>query len=57
MADVLTAKASIQALKPAAEVFEAIVSPDKMNNYFIEHSTGRLETGKEVLKSFFGVWH
>src|SRR3546814_179035 len=48
MADVLTAKATIQISKPAAEVFEAIVSPDKMNNYFIERSTGRLETGKEV---------
>ncbi|WP_262249620.1 SRPBCC domain-containing protein [Parapedobacter soli] len=48
MEDVLTAKATIQILKPAAEVFEAIVSPDKMNKYFIEHSTGRLETGKEV---------
>lgn len=48
MADALTAKASIQILKPAAAVFEAIVSPDKMNNYFVEHSTGRLEAGKVV---------
>ncbi|MGV3764023.1 SRPBCC domain-containing protein [Parapedobacter sp.] len=48
MVDVLTAKATIQILKPAATVFEAIVSPDKMNNYFIERSTGRLAAGKEV---------
>lgn len=48
MANVLTAKAAIQISKPAAEVFEAIVSPDKMNHYFIAHSTGRLETDKEV---------
>lgn len=52
MADVLTAKATIQILKPAAEVFEAIVSPDKMNNYFIERSTGKLEPGKEVYWKF-----
>ncbi len=48
MADTLTARATIQIAKPAAEVFEAIISPDKMNHYFIERSTGRLETGKEV---------
>ena len=48
----LTAKATIQILKPAAEVFEAIVSPDKMSNYFIEHSTGRLETDREVYWKF-----
>ena len=48
MADVLYAKATIQILKPAAVVFEAIVSPDQMSHYFIAHSTGRLETDKEV---------
>jgi len=44
----LCAKASIQILKPIEEVFEAIVNPDKMNNYFIEKSTGRLEEGATV---------
>ncbi len=44
----LTAKASIQIMKPIAEVFEAIVAPDKMSHYFIESSTGRLEDGKTV---------
>lgn len=39
-------------MKPAVEVFEAIISPDKMNHYFIEHSTGRLETDKEVYWKF-----
>ena len=33
-------------LKPAHEVFEAIVDPDKMNKYFITTSTGRMENGK-----------
>jgi len=33
-------------LKPAHEVFEAIVDPDKMNKYFITISTGRMESGK-----------
>lgn len=52
MAAILTAKATIQILKPVAEVFEGIVSPDKMKHYFIERSTGRLETGKEVYWKF-----
>lgn len=42
----LTAKASIQIQKPVNEVFGAIVSADKMNRYFIESSTGNLETDK-----------
>jgi len=33
-------------LKPAHEVFEAIVDPEKMNKYFISTSTGRMESGK-----------
>ncbi len=33
-------------LKPAYEVFEAIVDPDKMNKYFITTSTGKMESGK-----------
>ena len=33
-------------LKPAHEVFEAIVDPDKMNKYFITTSTGKMESGK-----------
>ena len=33
-------------LKPAQEVFEAIVEPDKMNKHFITTSTGRMESGK-----------
>jgi len=35
-------------LKPAHEVFEAIVEPDKMNKYFISTSTGRMESAKTL---------
>ena len=48
----LTAKASIQIQKPVNEVFNAIVSDDKMNRYFIESSTGNLETNKTVQWKF-----
>ena len=48
----LTAKASIQIQKPVNEVFNAIVSADKMNRYFIESSTGDLETDKTVQWKF-----
>ena len=48
----LTAKASIQIQKPVKEVFSAIVSADKMNRYFIESSTGNLETDKTVQWKF-----
>ncbi len=34
------------------EVFSAIVSADKMNRYFIESSTGNLETDKTVQWKF-----
>ncbi|MGV6943673.1 SRPBCC domain-containing protein [Sphingobacterium kyonggiense] len=44
----LTARAAIQIQKPIAEVFDAIVSAEKMSNYFIEHSTGDLENDVTV---------
>jgi uncharacterized protein YndB with AHSA1/START domain len=34
--------------KPAHEVFEAIVDPKKMSNYFISKGSGRLDEGKPV---------
>ncbi|HEY4652668.1 MAG TPA: SRPBCC domain-containing protein [Pontibacter sp.] len=43
---------SLQVLKPAHQVFEAIVDPDKMSNYFISESTGPMETGKTVTWKF-----
>jgi uncharacterized protein YndB with AHSA1/START domain len=48
----ITAKAAIQIKKPIEVVFEAIVNPEKMTNYFIHESSGRLETGKEVIWKF-----
>lgn len=52
MNNTLSAKASIQIQKPIEQVFDAIISPEKMNHYFIEHGTGQLETGKTVQWKF-----
>ena len=38
----------LQILKPVNEVFEGIVDPAKMCNYFISESSGRMESGKEL---------
>jgi len=43
----LEIKAAIQILKPAHEVFEAIVDPSKMSNYFISKGSGRMEEEKD----------
>lgn len=43
---------AIQILKPADEVFEAIVDPDKMCNYFISKSSGRMEEGRKLMWRF-----
>lgn len=50
--DTLTIKAAIQVLKPAHEVFEAIVDPAKMSNYFISQGSARMEEGKTVIWRF-----
>ena len=39
---------SIQIQKPLHEVYEAIVDPAKMAQYFISKSSGRMETGKTL---------
>lgn len=44
----LIIKAAIQILRPIPEVFEAIVDPKKMSNYFIAEGSGRMEEGKEI---------
>lgn len=46
--DSLEIKAAIQIQKPSHEVFEAIVDPAQMSNYFISESSGRMEEGKEL---------
>jgi len=48
----LEANASIKVLKPAIEVFEAIVNPAQMTNYFISKSSGRMEEGATVQWGF-----
>ncbi len=49
---VLEVKAALQIQKHTHEVFEAIVDPDKMSNYFISKSTGRMEEGKNIIWEF-----
>jgi uncharacterized protein YndB with AHSA1/START domain len=50
--DQLEIKASLMISKPAHEVFEAIVDPSKMSNYFISKSSGRMEEGKTLTWEF-----
>lgn len=44
----LQIKTGLRIAKPAQEVFEAIADPEKMKNYFISKSSGRLEEGATV---------
>ena len=48
----LEIKAALQIQKPIHEVFEAIVDPAKMSNYFISGGSGRMEEGKEITWEF-----
>lgn len=48
----LIAHASIQIQRSVEEVFEGIVSPEKMTNYFISESSGRMETGATLQWKF-----
>lgn len=48
----LRSKAAIQILKPVSEVYDAIVNPEKMSQYFISKSTGKMEEGKVVYWGF-----
>jgi uncharacterized protein YndB with AHSA1/START domain len=43
---------SIQILKPIHEVFEGIVDPAKMSNYFISKSSGRMEENTKLIWNF-----
>jgi uncharacterized protein YndB with AHSA1/START domain len=42
-------------LKPIAEVFDAIVNPDKLSNYFISRASGPLKEGEPVTWFFDDV--
>ena len=48
----LESNVTIQIQKPIEEVFEGIVNPSQMTKYFISESSGRLESGKEVIWKF-----
>jgi uncharacterized protein YndB with AHSA1/START domain len=48
----LEIKAALQIHKPVSEVFEAIVDPVKMSNYFISKSSGRMEEGRQIKWQF-----
>jgi uncharacterized protein YndB with AHSA1/START domain len=48
----LESSAALQIQRPIEEVFEGIVNPQKMTKYFISESSGRLESGKEVIWKF-----
>ena len=48
----LEIKAALQILKPVADVFEAIVDPDKMKNYFISESNGYMKEGESLIWKF-----
>lgn len=46
--DKIKAKVQMGILKPVREVFEAIIDPEQMKQYFISGSTGRMESGKKL---------
>jgi uncharacterized protein YndB with AHSA1/START domain len=48
----LEIKAALQMGKPVNEVFEAIVDPAKMSNYFISKGSGRMEEDKTIIWRF-----
>ena len=50
--DRLEIKASLMVSMPGHEVFEAIVNPSKMSNYFISNGSGRMEEGKTIIWQF-----
>ncbi len=50
--EALAIKTKIQILKPAQEVFEAIINPDKMCNYFIAKGSAVMDSEETVIWSF-----
>lgn len=48
----LDCTAGIQIQKPVHEVFEAIVNPEGMTNYWISKSSGRMEQGATLMWGF-----
>lgn len=46
--DKISAKVQMGILKSASEIFEAIVNPEKMREFFITTGSGRMESGKTL---------
>jgi uncharacterized protein YndB with AHSA1/START domain len=44
----INVKVKDKVLKPIAEVFEAIVNPDKLSNFFISRASGPIRQGESV---------
>ena len=44
----IKAKSQMGILKPASEIFDAIVNPEKMTKYFISEVPGKMESGKNL---------
>lgn len=50
--DKLIIKTALQIGRPKNDIFEAIVDPEKMSDYFISRGSGRMEEGKTVEWAF-----
>ncbi|WP_339648965.1 SRPBCC domain-containing protein [uncultured Salegentibacter sp.] len=48
----LEIKTALQIAKSKAEVYEAIIDPEHMKNYFIAESSGMMEEGKSISWKF-----
>jgi len=48
----LEIKTALQIQKPVHEVYEAIINPAKMTNYFISKGSGKMEEGKQIIWQF-----
>jgi uncharacterized protein YndB with AHSA1/START domain len=48
----LEIKTALQILKPANEVFNAIINPEEMSNYFISKGSGKMEPGEIIIWQF-----
>lgn len=55
MEQTLAIKTGIQVLKPAPDIFEAIIDPEKMKNYFISKSSGLMKEGETLIWRFAEV--
>ena len=48
----LEIKAALQVRKPASVIFDAIIDPEKMKNYFISSGSDKMEEGKTIIWRF-----